>query len=298
MSEDPASVYYDCRLNELQSTSRLIAALTAHSSTLGTFREQALIRYIRNFVPPIFRVKSGFVGGRSGSHISSRQVDILIYESMLSTPYYEDDTLVVAHPDSVVAAIEVKSHLTLSRVVESKEYQGTIFDAFKNIHSVAQACARAPGIFYGVLGFDSDCRVGSIYEMCDSGNLDSQLGITELAETPRIICDISKFCACITHKDLFSGNEWDEYHSFFSELSIATSSSNSIATRIFPLRFFSVYLLNFLKVKTNFLIKIETDGMHAVTAGAKLRTYSHHFQLNCKSFLQQPTFEFQVKTSK
>lgn len=102
----------------------------SHYPSLGRYKERLLARTIRDFIPRIFEVGTGFVlfphedpsppGGpdhhdllnRSAFSVS-RQCDILIYEAATVPPIFKDDDFVVIRPEAVRAVIEVKGSLSL-----------------------------------------------------------------------------------------------------------------------------------------------------------------------------------------
>lgn len=300
MHRDSSLAFYLSKLKELESLSSLIEALTNHPTTVGTFRERILINYIRCFVPPMFKVKTGFIGGFNGNE-TSKQIDVIIYEALTSVPYYENDDFVIVRPESVVAALEVKSTLTLYQSKDSGNYEGTLMDAFANIKSASDACGNIAGYFYGVICFDHNFKAQNIYDALDSSAPQKQLGVTSIVDVPKIICDINRFCACITHEDIFDGTSGDSSLSYFALLS-NDGHMDKDSSKVFPLRFFTVFLLNFIKSKMSSSPQFDELGIHSIGkndsgGGVKLSTFDHHFDLDSSKMEGQNVHSFRIKTS-
>lgn len=82
---------------------------TNHPGSIGTYHETLLKSTLRQFLPKRYSLKTGFVyiDGQV-----SNQIDILIIDELEPTSYYfQEEDLVVVHPDAVVSAIEVKTTL-------------------------------------------------------------------------------------------------------------------------------------------------------------------------------------------
>jgi len=97
-----------------------------HYPSLGRYKENLLIKLIRDYIPENYKVASGFVmfvhdatEQRSskpgfdhlnmGSFTLSKQCDILIYDASSIPVIFKDDDFVILRPESVKAVIEVKS---------------------------------------------------------------------------------------------------------------------------------------------------------------------------------------------
>lgn len=97
-----------------------------HWLTSGTFKEKVLITFLNNNLPKRFTAKSGFVVFpkkrifeknktpkdydflNNSSYILSKQIDILVYDSLDYSPVFEDENIVLLSPESVKSVIEVK----------------------------------------------------------------------------------------------------------------------------------------------------------------------------------------------
>jgi hypothetical protein len=87
--------------------------LQHHAGSLGTAREGIIRRVVREMTPVQFEVRSGFIHDILNGQQTcvSRQCDLLIRDPHLVSPKYEVDGILVASPESVRVAVEVKSEL-------------------------------------------------------------------------------------------------------------------------------------------------------------------------------------------
>lgn len=126
--------FYSMLSRELHSKSQRIELLLSHGPTKGSFRENLFISLIKKYLPSKFGVSSGFIYGKP------YQIDIIVYDQLHYTPYFNEDNIVVIDYSAVRAIIEVKS--TLSKK--------TLFEALTHINSVYNGIHQLP-IFKGVL---------------------------------------------------------------------------------------------------------------------------------------------------
>ena len=98
--------------------------------------------------------------------------------------------------------------------------------------------------------------------MLDSHVLNRELNINDFVDTPRVICNINRFCACITHQDIFDGTSVDDYLSFFSL--ITNDQQRNDASLVFPLRFATIFILNFIKSKISPNPIFDDLGIHSI----------------------------------
>lgn len=102
--------YFASYAREIKSKFQRIRELTPHPDASGDYHEEILRQLLRNFLTDRFSVKTGFVY-KDKEHVS-KQVDILVIdESAPATYLFKGEQFVVVTPESVVAAIEVKTHL-------------------------------------------------------------------------------------------------------------------------------------------------------------------------------------------
>ncbi|MDD3597841.1 DUF6602 domain-containing protein [Sulfuricurvum sp.] len=99
----------------------------AHYPSIGRYKENLLIKIIREYLPDKYKVGTGFVlfvhdateeralkkgfdHLNMGSYTVSKQCDILIYDASTIPVVFKDDDFVILRPESVKAVIEVKSN--------------------------------------------------------------------------------------------------------------------------------------------------------------------------------------------
>lgn len=117
--------YYDSFADELLSKFNRVAHLVSHRATTGNYHEAILRTVLSNFLSKRYSVKTGFVYKDEES--VSYQVDILIIDEYDASAYiYQEGDFVIVRPQSVVAAIEVKTTLNA----------GQFDEAIRNIASV------------------------------------------------------------------------------------------------------------------------------------------------------------------
>lgn len=101
--------FYKSLADEMVSKYKRLNYFTKHPGSIGTFHEEILKSTIRQFLPKRYSLKTGFV------YINdkvSNQMDILIIDESEATSYYfQEEDLVVVHPNAVVCAIEVKTSI-------------------------------------------------------------------------------------------------------------------------------------------------------------------------------------------
>lgn len=121
--------------NSFSSKIDLLSTLlqNAHYPSIGKYKENLLIKTIREYIPEKYKVATGFVlfvheatHERSakegfdhlnmGSYSVSKQCDILIYDASTIPVVFKDDDFVVLRPESVKAVIEVKSNANKKEV--------------------------------------------------------------------------------------------------------------------------------------------------------------------------------------
>ena len=101
--------YWQLRVSAAASQLEAARTIIAHSTTRGTIAENT----VRGIVAPLLPYRYGIAGGflLSKGADASRQIDVLAYDRLESSPLYEDHTSVVVSPEMAVLAIEVKSTL-------------------------------------------------------------------------------------------------------------------------------------------------------------------------------------------
>lgn len=91
----------------------------AHALSSGIFREGLIRSFLSSVLPKAVSVSSGFVYGFEQVP-SSKQIDILVWDSARHAAVFETQEFVIVPPESVIAAISVKT--TLGR----NEIQGAL----------------------------------------------------------------------------------------------------------------------------------------------------------------------------
>ena len=105
----------------------------AHYPSIGKYKENLLIKTIKEYLPEKYKVATGFVlfvheatenrklqtgfdPLNMGSYCVSKQCDILIYDASTIPVVFKDDDFVILRPESVKAVIEVKSNANTKEI--------------------------------------------------------------------------------------------------------------------------------------------------------------------------------------
>ena len=205
--------YYDLEQRKLLLASEEVGMFTKHAPSIGSFRERCLRDYLRKHIHNRFSLTGGFVvdHDETGTNIVdrySRQVDCLVFDDVDFAPLLRAHDFSCVAPRAVVAAIEVKSALTLYRqfhrtsdVVEEfpfclkgKRYRwaGTVIDAVENIRSVNHlfhdpSHPTSLTHFGGIFGYQCS-GIQNINDPLVWTQIISQLGLEHLNELPDSIC--------------------------------------------------------------------------------------------------------------
>lgn len=116
----------------------------AHWPSDGAWKESALRAVLRRYLPPSFTVGSGFILTADGI---STQIDILICDD--SAPIlFRDGDFIISTADCVRAAIEVKTRLTRSQLVEALR-------KLNDLSSLMRRRCVHPHPFLGLLSYES-----------------------------------------------------------------------------------------------------------------------------------------------
>jgi hypothetical protein len=135
--------YFESYANEIISKFQRMQELTKHPVASGDYHEEVLRSLLRNFLTNRFSVKTGFIRGMGES--VSNQIDILIIDEMSPAAYlFQDGQFAVVTPESVVAAIEVKTHMNLNAFKQS----------VINLVSVKEQSGNTSGITTLAFGYD------------------------------------------------------------------------------------------------------------------------------------------------
>lgn len=140
-NSEKSKQYYGSLAAEIKVKSDQISLMIPHGQTVGNYRELLLRNLLKKYVPEKFKVATGFIEGLS------RQIDIIIYDSLNYSPSFIEGELVVIRREAVRGIIEVKSVLASANLQEALEFfydltRGGIFKP-------------NPPIFKGIFAFDS-----------------------------------------------------------------------------------------------------------------------------------------------
>ncbi|MGY2096064.1 DUF6602 domain-containing protein [Pseudomonas simiae] len=168
--------------SELDALSQRVRLIVSHAGTVGTYRENLLQNVLRKHLPERYHIAFGFIYG------CPRQIDILIYDRLEYAPLFREGDLVVVPANSVRAAIEVKTDLTLDLLKESLSLLSEV-----GIHDDGN-----PPIFKSIFAFESSTTEDSLCKTIrDHYNSDDDEEIFNHISKP--FEHIS--CACVLEKD-------------------------------------------------------------------------------------------------
>jgi hypothetical protein len=123
--------YYELVSQELlNKLSQIKLFIKKHNPTIGVLTEEILRDFLRRNLPKIVSVEQGFILTSEGE--LSKQCDIIIYNSLLYSPFYRINDIIVVPKESVVAVVEVKT------TINKKIFHNAI-DYFNQISSITPA---------------------------------------------------------------------------------------------------------------------------------------------------------------
>lgn len=109
--------YFKHMSRELKERIRLIAEEFSHPGMKGASNEEIIRQFLARYLPKKFAIGQGKVVDFSGNE--SKQIDIIIYDSLNAIPFYIDRHNVIIPVESVYAVIEIKSNLDKKRLQEA-----------------------------------------------------------------------------------------------------------------------------------------------------------------------------------
>lgn len=121
--------YHKTTTAELLALTNKVRSLISHWGEDGRYKEAVLKNIIRRFLPEKFTIGTGFVIKQTnvrGEHLSSRQIDLLIYDDASPVLFKEGD-FVILTPDAVKGIIEIKANLQnqqLSEIIRQANENG------------------------------------------------------------------------------------------------------------------------------------------------------------------------------
>ena len=105
--------YHKTTTYELLALTNKVRNLVTHWGEDGRYKEAVLKNVIGRFLPEKFKIGTGFVikqTNNRGEHLSSKQIDLIIYDNSGPLLFKEGD-FVMLTPDAVRGIIEVKANL-------------------------------------------------------------------------------------------------------------------------------------------------------------------------------------------
>ena len=82
----------------------------AHAPSIGSGHEVLLRTFLAQYLPKFVSVGHGFIRNHDG--VLSAETDLLVYDSAFYAPLYRIEDFVIVQPESVVAAVEIKTTVT------------------------------------------------------------------------------------------------------------------------------------------------------------------------------------------
>ena len=141
--------FHKSTAKELLVIKNRVRDLIKHWGEDGRYKEAVLKSVIKRFLPEQFNIGTGFVIKEEverGSHQSSKQIDLIIYNTAYPILFKESD-FVILTPDAVNGIIEVKSNLS------NHNFTNVIKQANKNGKFVFKNKVNYP-FFNGIFSFD------------------------------------------------------------------------------------------------------------------------------------------------
>lgn len=166
--------YHKTTSAELLALTNKVRNLITHWGEDGRYKEAVLKNVIRRFLPEKFTISTGFVIKQTehrGEHLSSRQLDLIIYDNSSPVLFKEGD-FVILTPDAVRGIIEVKANLQnqgVANVLRQANENGKFIFSGKD--------DKKERFFNGVFsfeGFENDFDIQTFSQNYLSGNMDFQ----------------------------------------------------------------------------------------------------------------------------
>lgn len=144
---------------ELLAIKDRVRNLVYHWGEDGRYKEAVLKSVIQRFLPAKYVIATGFVVRQTdvrGEHVSSNQIDLIIYDTSFPVLFKESDFVIVT-PDAVRAIIEVKANLRnqgLSPIIHKANKMGQfIFNGKSD---------RTTPFFNGIFSYEGFERLNNI----------------------------------------------------------------------------------------------------------------------------------------
>jgi hypothetical protein len=143
--------FHHSTTKELLAIKDRVRNLVFHWGEDGRYKEAVLKSVIQRFLPQKFNIATGFVVKQTkdrAEHLSSKQIDLIIYDTAYPVLFKEGDFAIVT-PDAVRAIIEVKAN------VQTQSLQEVIKKANENGKFIESGRLKPEySLFNGVFSFD------------------------------------------------------------------------------------------------------------------------------------------------
>lgn len=157
---------------ELLAIKDRVRHLVSHWGEDGRYKEAVLKTVIKRFLPGKYGIASGFVVKQTsnrGQHLSSKQIDLLIYDTNYPILFQESDFIIIT-PDAVRAIIEVKANIENQRL-EIVAKKANAIGEFIFEEKIDKITPFFNGIF-SFEGFDQDEKIETIENSINSADDD------------------------------------------------------------------------------------------------------------------------------
>ena len=244
-----------------------------HWLTDGRHKESLLRDLIQRHCPATVIVSSGFVLSSTKSSLCSTEQDILVIDSSQEAPVFRQDEVSIAFPNSVIAAISVKSSMTNSTI-------SSVIKGLKTVRDVARESSVQPdriwcgGFFYGVdEDYQSDpIKIYSAIGNCIMRNPSKKPIIpvdTPIKMGPDIMCDSNDFAFLIDGESASNEPSIGQIRGY---------GCNGGATSVFLgalLEHITWYISKDRSVFSDFLVDLETSQLNPPTYVVKPNASKH-----------------------
>lgn len=143
--------YHRTTSSELLALTNKVRSLITHWGEDGRYKEAVLKNVIGRFLPEKYLIGTGFVIKQTenrGEHLSSRQIDLIIYDDASPVLFKEGD-FVILTPDAVRGIIEVKANL------QNQGVTGVLRQANENGQFILSGKEdKTQNFFNGVFSYD------------------------------------------------------------------------------------------------------------------------------------------------
>ena len=198
--------YFKSLANELLSQYQRVRHLIGDKHWLsdGHHKEYLLATLLDRHMPSNVLISRGFVTDPSTPGLCSKEQDILIVDTRFQAPIFNQGSLIVALPKTVIASISVKSKMKSATILQTIENQNTVRDVCATTGLVQHqpmcigyffeaddSIAKDPSSVYK--DYENGVRKHSLDNACFNIPRVSRLG-------PELICCGSDFIYCADFK--------------------------------------------------------------------------------------------------